>query len=193
MGGVSSHTALGCEAASDPAVFVSLSGRLDKVTSMHHEVKDLSDNQCEEKKKEKNADCVAGEELHAAMMKTGRGKAKCMRHKDSLSPSNKENTAANPSVHVQSTSDSHSLDLKSSKCTCIIPLSHASHTTEAVTLIKEEQELAQKFCETIVQSTAMSLELQRRGIEATEHAIQQQVNFQNALLEVLAHGFQGTR
>ncbi|KAF8587920.1 hypothetical protein K439DRAFT_1613939 [Ramaria rubella] len=81
----------------------------------------------------------------------------------------------------------------SSKCTRIVPPSRASHTTEAVTLMKEEQELAQKFCETIVQSTAMSLELQRRGIEVAERAIQQQANFQNALLEVLAHGFQGTR
>ncbi|KAF8586346.1 hypothetical protein K439DRAFT_1615186 [Ramaria rubella] len=174
-----SHTALGHEAASDPVMFASLSGCLDKVASMHCEAKDLSDNQ--------------REELHAAMMKTGCGKAKCMHHKDSPSPSNKENTTTNPSVHAQSTSDSHSLDLTSSKHVCIVPLSRASHTTEAVMLIKEEQELAQKFHETIVQSTATSLELQHRGIEATECAIQQQANFQNALLEVLAHGFQGTR
>ncbi|KAF8591029.1 hypothetical protein K439DRAFT_1611665 [Ramaria rubella] len=176
---VSSCMALGCEAASDPAMFVSLSGCLDKVAPMHHE--------------EKDADRVAGEELRAAMMKTGCGKAKHMCCKDSLSPSNKENTAADPSVHAQSTSDSHSSDLTSSKRARIIPPLCASRTTEAVTLIKKEQELAQKFHETVVQSTATSLELQRRGIEATECAIQQQANFQNALLEVLAHGFQGTR
>ncbi|KAF8584777.1 hypothetical protein K439DRAFT_1616498 [Ramaria rubella] len=190
---VSSCMALGHEAASDPATFALLSGHLDKVVSMHHEAKDLSDNQHEEKKKEKDVDCVVGEELRAAMMKTGCRKAKRMCRKDSQSPSNKENTAADPSVHVQSTSDSHSLDLTSSKHVRIIPLSCVSCTTEAVTLIKEEQELAQKFRETVVQSTAMSLELQHRGIEATERAIQQQANFQNALLEVLACGFQGTR
>ncbi|KAF8591617.1 hypothetical protein K439DRAFT_1610920 [Ramaria rubella] len=190
---VLSCMALGHEAASDPATFASLSGHLDKVASMHCEAKDLSDNRCEEKKKEKDADRVVGEELHAAMMKTGHRKAKCMCHKDSPSPSNKENTTTNPSVHAQSTSDSHSSDLTSLKCTCIIPPSCASCTTEAVTLIKEEQELAQKFCEIIMQSTAMSLELQHRGIEATGCTIQQQANFQNAFLEVLAHGFQGTR
>ncbi|KAF8577658.1 hypothetical protein K439DRAFT_1621935 [Ramaria rubella] len=188
---VSSHTALRHEAASDPATFALLSGRRLHPCVVRQRISVTTS--VRKRKKEKDVDHVAGEELRAAMMKTGHGKFKCMCCKDSPSPSNKENTATDLSVHAQSTLDSHSLDLTSSQCTCIIPPSHASRTTKAVMLIKEEQELAQEFCETVVQSTATSLKLQCRGIEVTEHAIQQQANFQNALLEVLACGFQGTR
>ncbi|KAF8578562.1 hypothetical protein K439DRAFT_1621234 [Ramaria rubella] len=166
---VSSRTALGREAASDPATFASLSRHLDKVASMHCEAKHL---------KEKDADRVAGEELHATMMNTWCGKTKCMHRNGSLSPSNKENTGGVPSVQAESTSDSRSLEVTSSKCARILPPSRES---------------ADKFSEMVVKSTQMALELQWRGIEAAEHALQQQANFQNVLLEVLACGFQATK
>ncbi|KAF8574178.1 hypothetical protein K439DRAFT_1624527 [Ramaria rubella] len=178
---VLSPTALGCEAASDPATFASLSMHLDKVASMHREAKHLSDNQRDEKKK-KDADHVAGEELHAAMMDTRCGKTKHMHCNGSPSPSNKENTSGVPSVQAESTSDSHSSEVTSSKCAHILPPSHAGCSTEAVSLMKAEQESTDKFCETVVKSTQTALELQQRGIEVAEHALQQQANFQNMLL-----------
>ncbi|KAF8574643.1 hypothetical protein K439DRAFT_1624165 [Ramaria rubella] len=160
---------------------------------MHCEAKDLSDNQREEKKKEKDADHVAREELHVTMMNTQCGKTKHMCRNSSLSPSNKENTGGVPSVQAESTSDSHSLEVTSSKCACILPLSPVGHSTEVVSLMKAEQESADKFHVTVVKSTQMALELQQRGIEVAERAFQQQVNFQSMLLEVLAGGFQATK
>ncbi|KAF8586477.1 hypothetical protein K439DRAFT_1615161 [Ramaria rubella] len=190
---VLSRTALRHEAASDPATFASLSGHLDKVASMRREAKDLSDNQREGDKKEKDADRVAGEELRAAMMNTQHGKTKCMCCNGSPSPSNKENTSGVPSVQAESTSDSHSSEVTSSKCARILPLLCVGRSTEAVLLMKAEQESADKFHVTVVKSTQTALELQQRGIEVAEHALQQQANFQNTLLEVLVHGVQTTK
>ncbi|KAF8585378.1 hypothetical protein K439DRAFT_1616017 [Ramaria rubella] len=101
------------------------------------------------------------------------GKTKRMCCKNSPSPSDKENGHKDTSPG-DSVSNLHTL--------------HSSHTNEAIMLMRTEQESNDKFCETIIKNTAISLELQLRGIQAAERALQQQQDFQQVLLEVLAHG-----
>jgi hypothetical protein len=43
-------SALGRKAEANPAIFVSVSGHINAVANMHHEVKDMSDMQCDEAK-----------------------------------------------------------------------------------------------------------------------------------------------
>ncbi|KAF8575087.1 hypothetical protein K439DRAFT_1623839 [Ramaria rubella] len=101
------------------------------------------------------------------------GKTKYTCCKNSPSPSNKENG------HKDTSPGDSILNLQTS---------HSSHTNEAVMLMKTEQELNNKFCGTIMKDTAILLKLQLRGIHAAEHTLQQQQDFQQAFLEVLACG-----
>ncbi|KAF8582012.1 hypothetical protein K439DRAFT_1618595 [Ramaria rubella] len=108
----------------------------------------------------------------APVLTMRRGNTKHMCHKNSLLPSKKENGHKDTSPDLVSNLQ-------------IIPPLCSSHINEVITLMETKQELNDKFCETIMKNTAISLKLQLR---AAEHAVQQQQNFQKVLLEVIACG-----
>ncbi|KAF8529936.1 hypothetical protein JB92DRAFT_3092736 [Gautieria morchelliformis] len=179
------QAALTHEANSHLAVFTSLSGQLDAIASIWAEAKELTDAQCVQAKKEKDADKVAGEDMHLAMMAMRKG-TKRRRASQSASDgvvSDKENQPAipTPSTGTPLEGISSVFTSASSNCRHTKPPPRASRANEAAYMRESDSRMERICLEPIRRrwrSVTETLELQRQSMTAQ--------TAQSALLQVLA-------